>query len=54
LPAVSSTLETLLRTLDELSDDARVRRQRVEQVRIRIVAVRDQIRSRATASNTKP
>lgn len=50
LPSVSHTLESLLRTLDALGEDARVRRQRVEQVRTRIVTVRDQVRSRMTDS----
>jgi len=53
VPAMSSTLETLLRTLDELGDEGRVRPLRVEQVRTRIVETRDQVRSRATTS-TRP
>jgi hypothetical protein len=50
LPTVGNTLESLLRALDELSNDKRVSRSRIEEVRSKIVVVRDQVRSRAANS----
>jgi len=43
VPMLSSTLDTLLKAIDEMGNDARVRPQRVQEVRSKIEAARDQI-----------
>jgi len=53
VPMLSGTLDTLLKAIDEMGNDVRVRPQRVQEVRSKIVAARDQIRSRTTASGAR-
>jgi hypothetical protein len=52
-PALSSTLDKLLKAVDEISNDARVRRERVQEVRSKVAAAAGQIRSRTPASVTR-
>jgi spermidine synthase len=53
VPALSNTLETLLKAIDEIGNDERVRQGRVQEVRTKIVLARDQIRSRTPASTAR-
>jgi spermidine synthase len=52
-PALSGTLDKLLKAVDEVSSDPRVRRERAQEVRSAVTAAARQIRSRAPASVTR-
>jgi hypothetical protein len=52
-PALSGTLDTLLKAIDEVGNDTRVQRVRVQQVRDEVVAASGQIRSRTPASGAR-
>jgi hypothetical protein len=52
-PALSGTLDTLLKAIDEVGNDARVQRERVQEVRDEVVAASGQIRSRTPTSGAR-